>query len=236
MKQNNGLVVIHQPDFLPYLGFFHRLLIADIYIVLDNVQFVSSSSSWNNRDKIKTPQGAKWITVPVKKCPRNTMINKVVISCAVDWKKNHLAQYRLNYLKTKHFDEVYSYLEELYRENMELFSDFSYASIEMLMQMLGVNIPVVFSSSLNVEGTSNTRIANLVKAVGSSRYLSGIGARDYFEPRIYEEKGVEVVWQDFAHPVYPQLHGEFIPYLSSIDLLFNCGIQESRDILRRCLK
>lgn len=235
MESDDKLVVIHQPDFMPYLGFFHRLLSADVYIVLNNVQFVSSSRSWNNRDKIKTKNGATWMTVPVNKCPRNTMINEVIISSAIDWKSEHLTALQINYKKSAHFGEIYPHIEKLYSNGAEYLEDFTFASIKMLMMLFDINITVLYSSDLNVEGTSNTRIARLVKAVGSHRYLSGIGARDYYDPEIYKNEGVEVIWQEFTHPVYPQQFGDFIPNLSSIDLLFNCGIEKSREVLRGCL-
>lgn len=237
MESDDKLVVIHQPDFMPYLGFFHRLLIADIYIVLGNVQFVNDSSrSWTNRDKIKTPNGAKWITVPVNKCPRNTMINEVTISSAIDWKREHLTALQINYKNSPCFGEVYPHIEKLYSNEAEYLADFTFASIKMLMSLLDIDIAVLYSSDLNVEGTSNTRIARLVKAVGSHRYLSGIGAKDYYDPEIYKNEGVEVIWQEFTHPVYPQQFDDFITNLSSIDLLFNCGIEKSRKILRGCLQ
>jgi len=236
MEPNDKIVVIHQPDFMPYLGFFHRFLIADIYIILDNVQFVSSSRSMNNRDKIKTEKGEKWITIPVNKCPRDTNINEVTISSANDWRRTHLITLQNNYGRAPYFKEIYPSIEILYNRHATLLIDFTLESIRLLMKLFNVEIPTVLSSDLNVAGTSNERIANLVKAVGANRYLSGVGAKAYFDPELYKRKGVEVIWQDFTHPVYPQLHDGFIPFLSSLDLLFNCGVDESRKILRRCLK
>ena len=97
-------VVIHQPDFLSYLGFFHRLLDADLYVVLDDVQFVSSSRAWTNRDKIKTQNGEKWLTVGVKKAPRNTDINQIMLSETIDWEKKNLDLLQQNYNKSKFFN------------------------------------------------------------------------------------------------------------------------------------
>lgn len=233
---NDKLVVIHQPDFMPYLGFFHRLLSADVYIVLDDVQFVYGSNSWTSRDKIKTEKGAKWITISVNKRPFETMIRDVTISESIDWRSKHLAEIRRSYCEAPYFDEIYPYLENLYSKKSILMMDFTLESIKLLMKLFDIDIPMVCASCLNVEGTGNQRIANLVKAVGSSRYLSGLGAKDYFDPEVYEHEGIEVIWQDFTHPVYLQQFGEFIPFLSSIDVFFNCGIDASRRILRECIK
>lgn len=228
----NPLVVIHQPDFMPYLGFFHRLLIADCYVVLDNVQFVYGSRSWTSRDKIKTAAGTKWLTVPVEKCPQHTNICDVFIKNELNWKERHLNLLWENYRRAAGFTEVFPYVENLYQLSCERLMDFNMCSIQMLMDLLGISTQICFSSQIAGHGKSNMLLADILKKVGSSRYLSGVGAKDYYDPAVYEDAKIEVIWQEFQHPVYPQQFGGFIPYLSSIDLLLNCGIEASRKILR----
>lgn len=226
-------VVIHQPDFLSYLGFFHRLIRADLFVILDNAQYVNGTSqSWMNRDKIKTSQGAKWLTVSVKKAARETPINQIELSGNADWKKNNLNLIHHNYRDAPFFAEIYPHIENLYAYDGNLLFEFSLNSIRMLMKLLEIEIPEVLASTLNTVGKNNEVLVDILQKVGATQYLSGIGARAYFEPELYDKAGIDVVWQEFAHPVYPQLHGPFIPYLSSIDMLFNCGIEESRKILR----
>lgn len=226
-------VVIHQPDFLSYIGFFHRLLHADLYIVLDNVQFVSSSSrAWTNRDKIKTPNGDKWLTVSVNKAQRDTNINEISINYEVDWQNHNLELLKQNYKQAPFFDEIFSYIKILYSKKFEKLSDFNLASIEMLNKLFDIKIDILFSSDLYTTKTKSERLVELLKQVNATHYLSGIGAKDYHDAKPFEEANIKVLWQDFKHPIYPQLHGEFIPYLSSIDLLFNCGILKSREIIR----
>lgn len=225
-------VVIHQPDFLPYLGFFHRFLLADLWVVLDDVQFLAGGSkSWHNRDKIKTPQGERWLTVGIKKVPTETMINEVFLA-EDDWKKKNLNLLRENYRKAPFFDGVFPCLEKLYSHDCIKLTDFNMRSIEMLMEMFDVKIETVFASTLNASGRKTERLVDICKKVGATAYLTGVGSKDYLEEPPFEAEGIKVVWQDFKHPVYPQLHGEFMPYLSSIDLLFNCGIEKSKEILR----
>ncbi|HLP97551.1 MAG TPA: WbqC family protein [Sideroxyarcus sp.] len=226
-------VVIHQPDFLPYLGFFHRLLIADTFVVFDTAQFVDGTSqSWMHRDKIKTPQGEKWLSLSIKKAPRNTPISEIQLSDAVDWRTANLNLLRANYRMAPYFREIFPHLEQLYAFKGESMMHFNLKSIELLLTLFDIKIPLIFASSLDVQGSKNELLVDILKKAGASHYLSGIGARAYFDPAPFKEAGIEVVWQDFTHPVYPQLHGEFIPYLSSIDLLFNCGIEKSREILK----
>ena len=232
---NKKVVVIHQPDFVPYLGFFHRFLHADFYIALDHVQYVNGSSrAWTHRDKIKTAQGEKWLTVSVKKAPRDTAINQIELSKDTHWRQDNLSLLEQNYRKTPFYGELMPEIERLYAQPLHLLHDFNMASIELLMDLLDVRIPWVWSSSLDPVGAKNELLVNLLKKVSATHYLSGVGARDYFDPTPFREANIEVVWQNFNHPVYPQLNSEFIPYLSSIDLLFNCGVEQSRKILKGC--
>lgn len=227
-------VVIHQPDLLSYLGFFHRFLGADLYVALDHVQFVNGTSkSWTHRDQIKTPRGPKWLTVSVRKAPRDTPINLIELS-DTNWRRENLSLVRENYAGASHFEEVFSELETLYALPCARLVEFTTASIDMLLRLFEIAIPRVLSSSLQPVGQSNDLLVDILRKVGATHYLSGVGARAYFDPRPFARAGIEVIWQDFKHPVYPQLHGGFVPYLSSIDLLFNCGIEESKGILRSC--
>ena len=226
-------VVIHQPDFLSYIGFFHRLLHSDLYVVLDDVQFVKGTSqSWMNRDKIKTQSGEQWLTVNVQKAPRDTNINEILLNTTLNWQKQNLDLLKQNYKKAKYYDGIFPFMEKLYESNYEKLSDFNMASIFMLMELFDIKIDIEYSSSLNTTKTKSERLVEILTQVNATHYLSGIGAKDYHEDKPFDDANIEVIWQDFKHPVYPQLHGEFIPYLSSIDLLFNCGIEESRKILR----
>ena len=228
-------VVIHQPDFLSYIGFFHRLLKSDLYVVLDDVQFVTGTSqSWMNRDKIKTQNGEKWLTVSVNKSSMNTNINEVSINYTFDWQKQNIELIKQNYKKAEFFDEIFPYMQNLYENRFDKLADFNMASIRMLNNLFDINIPIVFSSELKTTKTKSERLVEILTQVGATHYLSGIGAKAYHQDEPFLEAGIEVLWQEFKHPTYKQLHGDFIPYLSSIDLLFNCGMEKSREILRGC--
>ena len=225
--------VIHQPDFLPHLGFFDRLLHADVFVLLDNAQYVDSTSrSWTHRDKIKTPNGAKWISLSVKSAPRDTPICEIELSDKVDWRANHVNLLRENYRKSPYFSEIFPEIERLYARPSTGLSDFNRASIELLMRLFDIRIETIAATGLSPEGKSNELLVDILKKIGADRYLSGPGARAYFRPEPFAAAGIEVLWQDFQHPVYTQLHGDFVPYLSSIDLLLNCGTDQSRKILR----
>jgi len=224
--------VIHQPDFLPWLGFFDRLLHADLFVVLDNVQFTNGSSrSWTYRDKIKTANGEKWISVGLSKCHRETKINEVSTNNSL-WNANMRNQIKESYRKAKYFEEIFPYIEELLSSQYEKLVDVNLCSIQLLLELLDIRVEKVMASSLQATGKSNELLVNILKEVGADCYLSGLGAKDYFRGEPFREAGIQVIWQEFKHPHYEQLFGDFVPYLSSIDLLFNCGIAASRKIIR----
>ena len=227
-------VVIHQPDYLSHLAFFHRFLKADLWVILDQVQYVSGTSrSWQNRDKLKTAQGAKWITVPVQKAPHRTPINQILLA-ETNWREDHLNLLQDSYGKAAHYEEIIPYVRELYAFRGTRLAEFSLKSADMLLGLFDLDIPKVFASDLQPVGKSNEMLVDILKKVQADRYLSGVGARAYFEAGPFATAGIEVLWQNFKPPIYPQLYGEFIPGLSSIDLLFNCGIAKSREVLRSC--
>jgi hypothetical protein len=223
---------IHQPDFLPYLGFFHRLLYTDLLIILDDVQFLRRG--WHHRDLIKGSKGAQWLTLSIKKGDYHQNINQVILHADRDrWISNHLNLLRANYSKAPFFKAYFPQIEAIYRKKAVRMIDLNMAFLHFFFDLFGLDNQIVLSSDLGVEGKSNLRLINLLKSVDRRRYLSGIGARDYLDERQFQAAGIRVDWQRFDHPVYPQLHGKFIPNLSCIDILFNCG-PEAEAILKSC--
>jgi hypothetical protein len=138
-----------------------------------------------------------------------------------------------NYRKSAFFNEIFPQIQALYDRPCVLLADFNRASIELLLGLFDIRIEILLASSLAPRERSNELLVEILGKVGADRYLSGVGAKAYFQPEPFETAGIEVIWQDFQHPVYPQLHGDFVSHLSSIDLLFNCGIVRSREILRK---
>lgn len=233
MSKNN-IIVIHQPDFFSYLGFYQRLLHADMYIALDDVQYVNSSRTWTNRDKIKTINGEKWLTVNVKKAPRNTLINKILLSDTNDWKKQNLNLLKHNYVKCQYFDEIYPYIENFYFQKSKKLVDFNLLSILLLLELFDIRVKIERSSNFKSLLSKSERIVDILIKANATHYLSGTGAKVYHKDEPFDKAKIEVIWQNFKHPVYPQQYGDFLYNLSSIDLLFNCGIKKSREILRGC--
>ncbi len=223
-------VVIHQPDFIPYIGFFHRLLHADIYIILDHVQM--SKSGWVHRDQIKTQKGIEWITVPIKKLGDQPIIREARIDLENKLFKKNVNLIETNYTKAPFFKEIFPEFRNIYLAKHQLIAELNQQLLRLLFDAFDIKIVTVLSSDLGVTTLRSKMNADLVKSVGGTIYLSGTGAKDYHTDEPFEKNGIRVEWQKFIHPVYPQLYDEFIPYLSCVDLLFNCGIKKSREILR----
>lgn len=221
------IICIHQPDFLPYLGFFDRLLLCDTFVILDNVQFLRRG--WHHRDQIKTAQGVHWLTVPVQKKHRyHQLINETKIEYQTAWKHKHLALIEASYRKAEGFAPYFDELERIYQGSFEFLIELNMALLEWLWAVLDLSIEVVWASSLSVTQTGSLRLAEIVEQLSGTTYLSGTGARAYLDETVFEAHGISVQWQEFHHPLYPQLHGEFLPNLSILDCLLNCGKQTTR--------
>jgi hypothetical protein len=220
------LVAIHQPNFLPWLGFFHKITLADVFILLDNVPF--TKNSFQNRVKIKSTQGEQWLTVPVLTKGRFGQLTcEVPINNKIRWQKTHLGALCTNYQRAAYYEEVLDWLEPLYRETPTHLAAFNQSLIEAVLQHLELPAKLVIASSLGSEGRGAELLLQLVQAVGGNVYLSGPSGRDYLDTSIFERTGVKVQFQQFYHPVYPQLYGDFISGLSVVDLLMNVGLSEA---------
>jgi len=220
------LVTIHQPDFAPWVGFFQRWNLADVYIVLDDVQFLRRG--WHHRDKIKTKQGAKWLTLPTcKSGKRHQLINEVVLDGTDNWRRSLPETIRHAYHKSPFFDEHFDALKSLFLQAPESLFEFNMSLLNLGAEYLGVSSEVVCSSSLRVDSKSSQRLVELVHHVGGTRYLVGSGSRAYLDVALFEKAGIEVVWYEPVVKAYEQLHGQFIPGLSMIDfMLMGVGREE----------
>lgn len=227
------IVAIHQPNFLPWLGYFYKIAKCDTFVLLDNVQY--TKNSFINRNKIKTPEGELWLTVPVKVKGRfGQLIKDVEIDNIVDWRKKHLRTLEMNYKRAKFFEQVFSRLKAVYYVNdWDNLCELNIRLLEEVLSILKLEKKLVRASELNVEGESTRLLINIVKAVGGNVYLSGFGGAKYQEEELFKQAGIALEYYDFKHPVYPQLWSDFVPNLSVIDLLFNCGSESLNIILRK---
>ncbi|RPJ79539.1 MAG: hypothetical protein EHM20_01090 [Alphaproteobacteria bacterium] len=227
----NLVVSIHQPNFLPWSGYFYKIAQSDVFVLLDNVQY--SKNSFINRNKIKTPQGKNlWLTVPLKSNGLSEILIKdVVIANQIEWKKKHLHTLEMSYKRASFFNQLYSDIEKVYNESQWVdLCFFNVKLINLIIDKLNLNTQLLIASHLNVEGKSTQLLVNIVRKLNGKVYLSGYGGSKYQEEDLFEKNDIKLQYYNFTHPVYPQLWGEFTSGLSIVDLLFNCG-PESKDIL-----
>jgi WbqC-like protein len=222
-------VVVLQPGYLPWLGFFDQMRRADVFVYYDDVQY--DTHGWRNRNRIKTQHGPLWLTVPVRHSglskPR---ILDIAIDARTSWAKKHVASIRQAYAAARFAKQYVPALEEVLTGPWERIVDLNLAVADLLAGWLGVRPRVERASALGIGGGQTDRLVNICRHFGATRYLSGSAAREYLDVGLFESNGITVEWQDFAHPVYPQLHGDFVPYMSAVDLVLNCG-DESRAVL-----
>ncbi|MFB0564869.1 MAG: WbqC family protein [Candidatus Aminicenantaceae bacterium] len=225
------IVAIHQPNYLPWAGYFYKILKCDTFVFLDNVQY--EKSSFINRNRIKTSQGAAWLTVDVITKNRfGQFINEVEINNRVSWAKKHWRSISQNYSKAPNFDAYRDFFENTYQRNWEKLVDLNKYLIVAICEIIGIkDTTILDASELDVQGKGTELLINTSKAVNADVYLSGFGGAKYMEEDAFNNAGIKLKYYDFKHPVYTQLFGEFIPNLSIIDLLFNEG-EKSIQILR----
>ena len=222
------IVAVHQPQYLPWLGYFDKIRRADVFCYLNDVQY--KKNEWQNRNRIKTAQGWQWITVPVRyRFPQK--INEVYINNAVEWKKKHLQAMVTNYNRAPYFKQVVGILEDAFSKDWEFISELNVHLIESLKIMLNLETKrSVHSSNLELREEPTDRLIDICKALGADTYLAGQGGIEYMDLERFEKSGLKVIIQEFKHPVYPQLFEEFQSHLSIVDLLCNCG-PESMNII-----
>ena len=220
------LVAIHQPHYLPWLGYLHRMAQADLFIVLDHVQF--ERGNYQNRTQVRVNGAAHWLTVPVLQRSQKERIVEKTIDAAQDWAATHFETLRRAY-----GGAPTAPLKSIYETPWERLVDLNAALLEFLREAFAIRTPLVNSSELNVDGAKSELVLNLCQAVGADALLVGLGgSRAYLDRAAFAQAGVELKFQEFNHPVYPQRgQAPFIAGLSAVDLLFNLGPDSRRALL-----
>ncbi len=207
--------------YLPWIGFFHKLKGSDQFVILDSVKY--SRNNFFNRNRVKTPRGSAWLTVPIRRTDLNIAMEKVRIDNSSGWREKHMNIMTANYQNAPFYDYCSKMLFEPLNQEWESLVDLNIAFLKDISQLLRINRVTYRSSQLDVKGTRTALIVDICKTLGADTYLSGLGAREYLEEDKLAKAGISLVYQTFHHPVYPQLHGPFLKNLSIVDLIFNCG-------------
>jgi len=213
-------ITIHQPNFLPYLGFFDKCDYADILVLYDSTQF--KKNDYQNRNKIKGKDRWFWLTVPVNYKFGDT-INEVKIDNSKEWKKDHLRSLETCYSGSKYFNLYFSRIKDIYEKKWNFISDFNVELIKFVLNELGIKCKVVLSSELGIKNKGTEALIEICKKLKSTKYISGRDGKKYLKIEIFKREGLAVKFQNYQHPKYNQKFGEFKPYMCILDLLFNEG-------------
>ncbi|MDO8516867.1 MAG: WbqC family protein [Nanoarchaeota archaeon] len=221
-------IAIHQPNFLPYLGFFDKCDYSDILVLYDSTQF--KKNDFQNRNKIKTKDGWKWLTIPIS-YNFGDLINKVKIDNSQDWRNKHLVYLKENYYKSAFFDVYFDKIKEIYNKEWTYLSDFNISLIIFLIKELGIKCKIVKSSDLDINLKSTDALIEICKELNADEYVSGKDGRNYLDKSLFEKENIKVLFQDYKHPIYQQQFYGFEPFMSILDLLFNEG-SNSLNVIR----
>ncbi len=220
-----NIISIHQPNFIPWLGYFYKIYQSDVFVFLDDVQF--SNQGMHNYHYIKTSQGSFRFKVPVHKHFKDN-INQVQINYDLDWRQKHLKTLVANYKRSPHFDEVYTDLEHFYSTEFPNIAIFNSEIIAFYCRKLGIETRFVNSSELNIVSVREQKIIDICVTLNATIYYSGTGAKAYQNEANFKENGLELRYSSFKVFQYPQLWGEFQSNVTIVDYLMNCGYNWER--------
>ena len=220
--------MIRQPGYMPNLGFFKKIQSSDIFVFLDDVQF--SKDSFDNRNQIKTNFGSEWITVPLNRPVFEKKFNEVSISYKTNWIKEHCNMIFENYKSTPYFSSYWYEIEKILNYKHKLLIQLNFELIKYFIKTLDIHTKTVKSSELSITKIKTERLIEICLKLNAKCYISGIGGKDYLDESLFENTKIKLIYENFIHPKYTQIHGDFIKNMSIIDLLLNEG-PKSKKIL-----
>ncbi len=230
------IVTIIQPAYLPWLGFFNRMALADVLVILDHVRIdQNSKTKFANRNRIKTAQGAVWLTVPIntKGSEAPLELNRITLA-SNNWQRSHWKTIEMSYARAAHLKQYAAQLEGLYAASYERLDEVNSAFFSFLAGEFGLGGKrVELSSNLDLTTSKGDLILEICDRLGANAYISGPFGRDYLDAEAFKSKGLRLYFHDYLHPVYPQCGADFISHLSALDLLLNCGSDAAEIVKRR---
>lgn len=228
------VVAIHQPNFLPWLGYFNKIARSDIFVLLDHVQFPKTGGCWTNRVKVIVGGVSSWMTVPIQRNYQGVQsINNICIDNSKPWRKKMCKAFETNYRKCAYFSSTIDLLAEIFSYKGNNIAEFNTRGLKKISEHIGWNDRMfIISSNLKCYEDGTDLLVSISKAVGATIYLAGGGAGDYQDDTVFKKNGVTVAYQNYKHPLYPQSRSkQFHPGLSIIDALFEIGPAETVRLL-----
>ena len=223
-------VTILQPSYLPWLGFFEQMNRSDKFVLLDDVQY--TRRDWRNRNRVRTPKSWAWLTVPVLQKSRfSQSLLETRVDNSVSWRRKHLETLRQQYSRCPFFEDYFPRCEKIYKKDWEFLFDLCLATIFLIKEGMCIEKPLLRSSEMNIGGEKTARLISICNELGATHYLSGDAGSSYISKEEFLSQGINLEYQNYEHPVYPQSYAGFVSHLSAIDLLFNCG-KKSLEVLQ----
>ncbi len=230
------VVAIHQPNFLPWLGYFAKIASSDLFLVMDNAQFPKKGGSWSNRVKMRIGGEASWVTVPITRAYHGVRsVREIEIDERSPWRTKLLKTIRMNYARATYADEAFPLVERIITNPSTSLADYNLFGIQEIVRALGLDTAkLVVGSTLDAPGAATSLLINMVKAVNGTTYLCGGGASGYQEDEKFAAEGIQLRYQAFSHPEYPQGRGTtFLAGLSIVDALMWCGTAGTASMLHQ---
>ena len=219
-------VVILQPQYIPWIGIFEQIRLANVFVHYDDVQY-PQGRSFTSRVQVKTPTGQKWITVPIKGSGiRN--INEAIVDDEQKWRHKHKETLRHTYSKAPYINEMMTIAEDILAQPAKNLAQLNSYALEKISNYFELNTEFSKSSELGIGGKSTKRLADICSHYGADKYITGLGARNYIDYDQFEEKNIELHYMQYEKKPYPQINGDFTPYVTILDLIAHCG-KDGRD-------
>ena len=223
-------VMIRQPGYLPNIGFFKKIQSSEFFVFLDDAQFVKDR--FDNRNKIRTVDGYRWLTVPLKRPVFLKKLNEISISYDTNWQTEHCNLIFESYNKTNYFSSYWTSIKNIIEKKYKNLFELNIDLIKFVSSELKISTETVLSSELNISEIKTQKLVSICSKLNASHYISGISGHDYLEEKLFLESDIKLIYENFIHPRYEQIHGNFLENMSIIDLLFNMG-ENSIQILNK---
>lgn len=227
------VLTIHQPEHLPWSGYYHKMNMADTYLLYDDVQF--EKNNFQNRNRIMGTNGVQWINVPINLSGHTKdKINEITIANGSNpkWAKKYLTTLRYSYSKHPYFDDYMPFFDELYSRQHENLCSLNIEIIKYFAKLLQIEPRFEMSSNVEREGSKSDQILSICKNMNADTYIAGPSGRDYLNEKSFFDAGIKIIYQEYKHPKYEQYKRDnFTPYLSVIDMLFNVGAEHARELI-----
>lgn len=225
------IITIHQPEHLPWLGFFNKMAKAELFVIMDNVQF--EKNYFQNRNRIIGTNGVQWIGLAVKTVGHmDNILCDTEIAGDSRWKNKYLKTIQMSYGKHPFFDQTFTALEDAIALDTNKLTDINVSIFKSFADKMNIRPEFVRASKLNVQGKKSDLVLDICKNLGATTYISGPSGRDYMNLQSYKDANIEVKFNDYHHPIYEQKKtAEFIPYMSTLDLIMNVGFEQAKNII-----